>query len=482
MSPESDTYDLLFRQVRVIDGTGAPSRVADVAVQGPRIAAVGDLARASAKRAIDADGLALAPGFIDVHTHDDTLALGGSTMEPKLTQGVTTVVTGNCGISLAPLTTARELPAPLNLLGDEEAFRFPRFGDYVRALKTDPPTLNVAPLVGHSTLRVATMDRIDRPATPGEIERMKALLAEALDDGAIGFSTGLTYPPAIAALPSEVVELLHVVSAKGAIYTTHMRNEDDCITDALDETFDSARQANVPVVISHHKCMGVRNHGRSAETLKMIDAARKRQPVGLDVYPYVAGSSALLPNFIAVSSRVLITDSVPHPEMSGRNLADIAVEWGCDVLEAAERLNPAGAIYFHMSEEDMRRILAYPHSMIGSDGIPGALHPHPRLWGTFPRVLGRYARELGLLTLEQAVHKMSGLAARTFGLKDRGEIRTGAFADLVLFDPERVTDMATFEDPIRSAAGIKLVVVNGRGVFDGGSIQAARPGRVLRRN
>lgn len=481
VSEMSETYDLLFRGVRIIDGTGAEARGGDLGVLGERIAAIGDLSTARGSREIKGDGMILAPGFIDVHTHDDALALDGNPMEPKLTQGVTTVIVGNCGISLAPLNPGSPLPPPLNIIGGGEEYRFPTFRSYVEALESQPPALNVAPMVGHSTLRVAVMDRLDRAATPSEIEEMEKLMQEALDAGAIGFSTGLYYPPAREAPPEEVFALLKRLAPSGAVYTTHMRNEDDYVEDSLRESFETAGAAKVPLVISHHKCMGKQNHGLSRRTLKMFDEVRKNQRVGLDAYPYTAGSSALLPEMVAQCERVLITWCKPHPEHNGRDLAEIAQEWNCTVNEAIERLLPAGAVYFHMAEDDVQRIISYPHTMIGSDGIPRGARPHPRLWGTFPRVLGRYARDLRLMSLEQAVHKMTGLAAETFRLKDRGYIAEGKFADLVLFDPESIIDTATYENPETRSDGICMVVVNGTVLFNDGQLSGGSPGRVIKR-
>jgi N-acyl-D-amino-acid deacylase len=481
MTKAKATYDLLIRGADIIDGSGAERRRGDVAVKGDRIAAIADHLAIEAGKIVDGAGLALAPGFIDVHTHDDALALDGNPMEPKLTQGVTTVVVGNCGVSLAPLKPGSPLPPPLNIVGDKAAYRFPTFRDYVEALELRRPALNVAPMVGHSTLRVAVMDRLDRAATPGEVEEMGELLQEALDAGAIGFSTGLYYPPAREAPPEEVLALLKRMAPSGAVYTTHMRNEDDYLEDSLKESFATARAAGVPLVISHHKCMGKRNHGLSQHTLKMFDEVRKQQTVGLDAYPYIAGSSSLLPEMVEQCERVLITWSEPHPEYNGRDLAELAKEWDMSIPAAIERLSPAGAVYFHMAEEDVRRIVSYPHTMIGSDGIPRGARPHPRLWGTFPRVLGHYSRDLQLMSLEKAVHKMTGLAAATFRLKDRGRVAEGAYADLVLFDPSQIIDTATYEDPERRAAGIEMVVINGSVMLQGGRIADARSGRVLLR-
>ena len=318
-------------------------------------------------------------------------------------------------------------------------------------------------------------------ADAGEIAAMRAQVGEALDSGAFGLSTGLYYPTGSPAPRQEVLALVEVLAGTGAVYTTHMRDEADGVEDCLDESFDTARRAGVPVIISHHKCVGAANFGRSVSTLARIEAAGRRQPVGVDVYPYVAGSTVLLPDMIERASRVMVTWSESHPTMAGRDLDAVAAEWGCEADEAAARLHPAGAIYFMLDEADVRRIVAHPDTMIGSDGLPHDRHPHPRLWGTFPRVLGRYVRELGLLSLESAVHKMTGLAAARFGLAERGEIRLGAHADLVLFDGATIADRATFEEPRKPSVGIDMVAVNGVVVRRAGQATGARPGRLLRR-
>lgn len=471
--------DLIVRGARLIDGTGADSRVADLAVRDDRIVAIGDLSALTGGREIDARGLSLSPGFIDVHTHDDRAVLATPEMTAKVSQGVTTVVVGNCGISLSPLETGHRPPPPLDLLSKSGAGFFASFEAYAERLDAEPAALNVAAQVGHSTLRAATMDDLSRPATAGEVAAMCRLLSAALDAGAIGMSTGLFYPTAIAAPTDEVIELARVLNPQGGIHTTHMRNEADAVAQSLEETFRIGRDAGVRVVISHHKCAGAANHGRSAETLRQIAAAMEAQDVGLDVYPYNASSTILKADMARSSSRVIVAWSSPHPEASGRDLDDIARDWGVEAEEAIGRLSPAGGIYFMMDEADVQRIMTFPHSMIGSDGLPHDVHPHPRLWGTFPRVLGHYARDLGLFRLEEAIRKMTGLSAERFNLEGRGVLKVGNYADLVLLDASRVIDRATFSEPTTPAEGIEAVFVNGREVWAGGAT-GQRPGRLLR--
>jgi N-acyl-D-amino-acid deacylase len=475
-----DSRHWLLQGGGVIDGSGKPRFRADVRVEDGRISEMGvDLELREATR-IDAAGQIIAPGFIDVHTHDDASVLTSPQMVSKISQGVTTVVVGNCGISLAPLVHAN-VPPPLNLLGGSGKYVFPTMQAYAQAVDAAQPAVNVAALVGHSTLRVATMDDPYRTATPAEQAKMADLLREAMAAGATGFSTGLFYDTNAASDIAEVSELARIAAEAGGIYTTHIRDEAEDVIASLDEAFTTARIADLPVVISHHKCAGPANWGRSVETLAYIDAARRSQPIGLDAYPYVAGSTVLRPDLVDGIITILVTWSEPHPEMSGRWLADIAQEWDCGQKEACERLQPGGASYFQMREDDVRRVLQYNATMIGSDGLPHDRHPHPRLWGTFPRVLGHYARELGLFPLEEAVHRMTGLSARRFNLLDRGEIAVGKHADLVVFDPERIIDRATYEQPTIPADGIDCVMVKGRITYDAQGATGIRAGRFLRR-
>ncbi|MFP6759118.1 MAG: D-aminoacylase [Alphaproteobacteria bacterium] len=472
--------DIVIRNARLIDGRGGESRTGDIAVCDDRISAIGTVGRIAASVEIDGRGLAVAPGFIDVHTHDDRAVLSDPLMACKVSQGVTTVVTGNCGISIAPLSPRETPPSPADLIGDRPEHYFDSFGAYLDALDADPPAVNVVAQVGHSILRMGAMDSLDRAATEAEIGVMRRALEDSLAAGAVGMSTGLFYRPANDAPTEEVIALARTLAPAGAMHSTHMRDETAAILDSLDETFEIGRAAGVPVVISHHKCAGSANHGRTRETLLKIAAARSDQKIALDVYPYVAGSTVLDAGRTMNASRVIVTWSKSYPAMAGRDVSDIAAEWGCDDLVAVERLRPGGGIYFIMDEDDVRRVLSFPHAMIGSDGLPHDSHPHPRLWGTFPRVLGHYARDVGLFSLEEAVRRMTGLPAAQFGLTDRGVLRAGAYADLVLFDPATIADRATWEKPTEPAAGIDMVMVNGRVTWRDHASTGTRPGRALR--
>ena len=471
---------LLLRGGIVIDGTAAPRYAADVRVREGRICEIGANLAVRGETEIDVTGRIVCPGFIDVHTHDDQMVLSSPQMLPKISQGVTTVVVGNCGISLAPLVHD-DVPPPLNLLGGRGKHVFATMRAYARAVDGARPAVNVAALVGHSTLRVAAMGDPYRKATMAEQARMVELIREAMDAGATGLSTGVFYAPGAAADVAEVALLARVAAESGGVYSTHIRDEGLRVIESLDEAFTAAAQAGIPVVISHHKCSGPANWGRSVATLAHINAARSTQPIALDAYPYVAGSTILRPEAVDGIIDIMVSWSVPFPEMSGRMLADIARDWQCTQQDACGRLQPGGAIYFQMREDDVQRVLKFEATMIGSDGLPHDQHPHPRLWGTFPRVLGHYARDQGLFPLEEAVHRMTGLSARNFNLRERGEIAVGNVADLVAFDPERIIDRATFADPALPAEGIDLVLVGGTIGYRERQPTGNRAGRFLRR-
>ena len=471
--------DIVFRGARLIDGTGGPSQSGDLAVVDERIVAIGDLRGWQASLEIDGRGRALAPGFIDSHTHDDRALLSAPLMKPKVSQGVTTVVVGNCGLSVAPLRGKPPNLAEFGVFGEGDDHWFADFGDYIRALKKDPPATNAACLVGHSTLRASAMESLDRPANDSEIAAMREELGRALEAGAMGLSTCMADDAAREAPTAEIEAIGEVLAAHRAFYCTHLRNEANTVIEALEEAFVIGQSCHAPVQVAHHKCAGMQNFGRSRETLALLDRARLKQDVAIDAYPYAAAATVLHPDYIHDATRTIVAWSGAVPAAAGRDLAELAAEWKCSLDEASDRLQPASAIYFMMDEADVRRILSDPHTMIGSDGLQHDPHPHPRLWGAFARVLGHYTRDVGLFTLEEAVRPMTGLPASRFGFVDRGHLRPGAFADLVMFDPDRILDKSTFEKPVQACAGIDLVVVNGQIVFRDGNHTGTRPGMVL---
>lgn len=471
---------LIFTNASVVDGTGQAAYPGSVAIEGDRIVAVGSIEVGPDDTTIDLQGQVIAPGFIDSHTHDDGYLLVHRDMTPKVSQGITSVVTGNCGISLAPLVQPT-LPQPLDLLGPSDLFRFGSFGQWIDALQAQPAAVNVIPLVGHTTLRVQVMDDHQREATAPECAAMRTLLQEALDAGAFGISTGTFYPPARHATTAELLAVCVPLRGQQAVYATHLRDEADAIVPAMEEALTVGRDADCRVIFSHHKLAGERNHGRSEETLAMIQQASATQPVCVDCHPYPATSTMLRLDRVRLASRTMITWSTACPETKGRDFADVQHEWGLSDEATLERLSPAGAIYFLMDQGDVDRIFQFPLTMVGSDGLPFDPHPHPRQWGTFTRVLRRMVRECGLLSLEAAVYRMTGLAAEQYGLHQRGRLQPGYFADLVVFDPADVSDTATFEQPIQISHGIEQVWVNGQQVWDCMQPSGSLPGRVLRR-
>lgn len=472
--------DVLIKNASLYDGSSAPAVQQDIAIIGDKIQRLPADHHITAKQVIDAQGLALAPGFIDVHTHDDIEVLRNPAMTAKISQGVTSVVAGNCGISASPLTLNDAPPDPLNLLGHQDEFAFATFGDYVDAVNNAQPAVNVAAFVGHTALRADAMTRLDVAATPNEIEAMGKALKLALEQGAKGLSSGLAYASAKEAPPAELFALARELKTFDAVYATHLRTEFGGILDAMSEAFELGRESDVAVVISHLKCAGKPNWGRAKEVLSHLTAAQQHQPIACDCYPYSASSSTLDLAQVTDEIEIFVTWSDPYPQVAGQTLQQIADHWQMSLLDTATRLQPAGAVYHCMDDKDVETILSYEHSMIGSDGLPCDPHPHPRLWGTFPRVLGHYARDKKLFDLAQAIYKMTGLSADNLKLQKRGFIRSGYFADLVLFDPLTINDEADFVHPTRPAAGICQVWVNGQLGFSRDGADVVRAGRFLR--
>lgn len=529
-------FDLLIKDGLVIDGSGGPARQADLGIKGPVIAEIGRLDRAGARRVIEAEGRAVSPGFIDMHSHTDFSLPVLPTADSLLHQGITTAVVGQCGLSPAPLldeTRAEVIDYNTSFLADQGSDvpweEWSSFGEYLAFLERTGISLNAAALVGQGAIRGAVMGFASGPASPEQMARMQAEAARAMDEGAFGLSTGLVYPPGSFALEEELIELTRVVGRRGGLYFSHIRGEGETLLEAVTEAINIGRASGARVQISHFKASGRSNWDKSAQALALIDRARvEGLEVGVDMYPYLAGSThvpALLPEWAhqggaeALLRRlaepaqrekmsremdrgglgrgigwesIVINGSPRRPEYQGRSLAELAAaagktapEWVFDaLLEARLELR---MIMFAMSEENRRLELSHPAMTIGTDGrgltaegLRARGKPHPRSFGTFPRILGRYVREQGVLSLEEAVHKMTGLAAGRLGLADRGLIRPGLAADLVVFDPATVLDLATYEEPFRYPAGLFHVMVNGEPVISDAIHTGARPGRVLR--
>ncbi len=527
-------FDLKIEGATVIDGTGAEGGRADVGVSDDVIAAVGDLSRESAGSTLRAAGRVVAPGFIDMHSHSDWRLWENRRAESKIRQGVTTEVVGNCGFSPAPVATeflddlrgfALYVPTGMD-------FRWRSVGEYLRAFDADGTALNVVQLVGHGTLRIATMGFARRAPDVKELARMQRLMGDAMEDGAWGLSTGLIYAPGSYAATEEIVEIARVAGRHRGFYASHIRGEGATLLEAVTEAIRVGREGDLPVQVSHIKAAGRPNWGKVAAALALIDAARAEGlDVMADVYPYTASSTTLrtlLPDWVleggveammqrlgdpAVRARIrseleapvtgqslldrigweniMIAYCARRKDAEGKRLSELGAARGLDPLEAALELivDEAGKAYmilFQLDEADLRRALVHPIVMIGSDGSSlapygplGAGKPHPRSYGTFPRVLGEYAREQRVLGLPEAVHKMTGLPAQRLGLRDRGVVRVGAKADLVVFDGKRVADQATYEEPHRYPVGVEHVLVNGRLVIKDGEHTGSLPGRLL---
>jgi N-acyl-D-aspartate/D-glutamate deacylase len=481
---------LIFRDVQVVDGSGRAPFAADVLVVGDRIEQVGSVStQTSAVVEIDGRDRYLAPGFVDVHSHDDAALLELPELAFKLAQGCTTVVVGNCGFGLAPL---RDLEPPGNagLFGPHRR-RFESMQAYHAALEAAAPAVNVVTLVGHHNLLASVLGEGERAPTGAERAELRGLLSRALDDGASGMSTGLIYRPGRSAATDELVELAAVCGERGRIYTTHLRSESDRLLEAVDEAIAIGRQARCRVQISHHKAAGKRNWGKLENTHAAIARANAAgADVAFDVYPYTAGSGPLVEYFDAnhpdldLLGVTRIASCPPFPELEGRMLPELAAERGVSLARlVSEILAGAGGdrtlcITFTMGDADLERNLRHPLSMIGSDGLADLSgKPHPRLFGTFPRVLGRYVRERGLLTLPEAVCKMTHASCVRFGIAERGLVAEGMLADLVLFDASTVADVGDYDVPQRAPTGVDCVVVNGTLAYRSGAI--SRAGRVL---
>ena len=525
---------ILIRGAEVFDGTGEAACRVDVGVSGGRIAAVGRDLPGSAGQTIDAAGLALAPGFIDIHSHTDLSIFARPPAESKIRQGVTTEVVGNCGIGAFPVRPERRdlLTDSLRMHGAHlpaNGVDWTDFSSYADRIAQLELGVNLAPLVAHGSLRIAAMGAEDRPPTAAELAEMEALLEDALRQGAWGMSTGLIYPPGSYAATAEIVALAEILARHGTVYTSHIRGEGETLLPALAEAVQIGRESGARVQVSHLKALGRKNWGRGREALALLEASRlEGVDVAADQYPYEATStalSALVPAWAhaggvhALLGRLAAAElrdrlaaeiagtmegrggadrvqvarvgSAGNAGLSGRTVQEIASRWGVSPETAVVRLlleerAEVGAVYFSLSPEDVAAIMVSSFVAVGSDGQALSAEEdqgqatHPRSYGTFARVLGEYVRERRLLSLPLAIHKMTGLPASRMGLSDRGHIRPGCAADLVLFDPATVRDRADFQDPHQYAAGIESVFVNGRPVVRNGQLTGERPGQVLR--
>ncbi len=522
--------DIAIKDGLLTDGSGSKGRVIDIGIKGDKIEAIGNLNESLAEKVINAKSLVISPGFIDPHSHSEFTLLANPRGESKVMQGVTTEINGNCGLSAAPLIgeSRDQREGDFEELSIKE--RWATFGEYFSILESKGLGLNFATLAGHGNIRSSVIGYNDRHPSKEEMRKMELLLEEALRDGALGMSTGLCYPPGVYSSLEEIIELSKVACKYRGIYTSHIRSEGDRLLESVEETIRIGKEAGVPVHISHLKTSGERNWGKIDAILDLIDDARNG---GIDItcdrYPYTASSTdldAILPSWtyeggvqkelerlesLKVKENIKKEILTKHPEkdywqkvnvssvssqknkwMEGKSLSYISSQINKDPADTLfhilleERLR-VSAIFFSMNEENLKRILKKPYTMIGSDssarsdnGITAKGKPHPRGFGTFPRVLGKFTREDGVLGLEEAIYKMTGFPAKRFGIKQRGLIKEGYYADIVIFDPEKINDRATFEDPFHFPDGVSHVLINGMTVVEDGRVKDVLPGRVLR--
>jgi N-acyl-D-amino-acid deacylase len=527
-------YDLIIRNAKVIDGTGNPWFRGDVAVSGAAIAGVGRVT-GEAARVIEANGLCVCPGFIDVHAHGDFTPFDKTVVDYKLRQGITTEVNGNCGFSAAPVH-----PSTVGLVRKYvEGFIAPEqgvpwnwrsLGEYLDSIAHARLAINIAPLIGHGALRAAAMGYEQRAPSLAELDTMKALMRESMEQGAFGLSTGLVYVPGTYAQTDEIIDIAKVAARYGGLYATHMRNEGEGLFEAFDEAIQIGWHAEIPVQISHHKAAGKPNHGKVRETLKRLEAERTHGlDITVDQYPYTASSTTLasvLPPSAQVGGVPKIVERLRDPStrreiratmvadpqhgenmIRGCNWDEILIASvksarnkvceGKSLQQIAEmrREEPLDSVFnllldeecavamimFTMAEEDVRTVMRHPATMIGTDGIWSHGKPHPRIYGSYPRILGMYVRQERLVSLEEAVRKMTSFPAQKFGLWKKGIVRAGMDADVIIFDPDAITERSTFQDPHQYPVGLPYVILNGQVVVDQERYTGKLAGQVVKK-
>ncbi len=520
------SYDLVIKNGKVMDGTGNTWYYADIGISGDTIKTIGRID--GAEKSIDASGHVVAPGFIDIHTHTDFPILIDPKAQSKIRQGVTTEVIGMCGDSAAPMNeSVKQYRMKYNSSGVPDGFLYDwtSMESYMKRIDDQGASLNIAPVVGHGTVRQNILGYENRIPRQEELQGMKKLVKEAMEDGAWGMSTGLIYPPSAYGKQPEITELAKVVAEYGGIYFSHIRDEGKALLEAVTEACEIGKDSGTAVQIAHFKAKGRPYWGRTKESLGLV---RKYREMGVEVtfdqYPYIASSTnltAILPHwsqeggaeklmeylqdpamrekmarelqFCFDWADIQIANAKKNPQYNGMNIQEVAEKMNTDPLSAffdllaIEELQ-VPAVMFLMNEDDVREVMQSPFGMVGSDGSAIAPEgiwannvPHPRFYGTFPRVLGHYVNDMGILSLQEAVRKMTGAPAQKLGLKDRGLLREGYKADITIFDPMTVKDVATFTEPQRYPVGIPYVIVNGRVVIDKGEHLGALPGKVLKK-